>query len=74
MSIRCPQCESKKIFYLRIDSDWAAGVGEYHPINDRSEYTDEEWVKTALDRPDIELFHCPKCCLLFQEDIFNEEV
>lgn len=39
---KCPNCGSRKVFRLRIDSDWGYGVGDYEPMNDRSEYTDEE--------------------------------
>ncbi len=58
MMVRCPKCQSPKVFRLRIDSDWGVGIGEYEPVNDRSEYTDKELEMDALDRPDIELFHC----------------
>ena len=61
MMVRCPKCQSPKVFRLRIDSDWGVGMGEYEPVNDRSEYTDKELEMDALDRPDIELFHCLEC-------------
>lgn len=57
----CPECGSKRVFYLRIDSDWCYGVGTYEPINDKEDYTDEEWNYDACNRPDIDLFHCRNC-------------
>lgn len=57
----CPTCGSKKVFHFRLDSDWANGLGDYEPVNDRSEYTDAEWEMDATDRPDIDVFHCLQC-------------
>lgn len=59
--VQCPDCGSTKVFRLRIDSDWSYGAGDYEPVNERSEYTEEEWNMDACDRPDIELFHCRDC-------------
>lgn len=60
-SVKCPNCGSTTIFRLRIDSDWGVGIGDYEPVNDRTEYTEKEWNMDACDRPDIELFHCRTC-------------
>lgn len=57
----CPNCNSTNIFLLRIDSDWCSGLGDYYPINDRTEYTKKEWNMDASDRPDIEVYHCRSC-------------
>ena len=57
----CPNCGSKKIFSLRIDSDWGYGIGNYEPVNEKENYTDAEWNYDACDRPDIDLFHCCNC-------------
>ena len=62
----CPNCGSKKVFHLRIDSDWGYGVGIYDPVNEKENYTEEEWKYDAYDRPDIDLFHCRSCCLLWE--------
>lgn len=62
----CPNCGSKKVFHLRIDSDWGYGVGIYDPVNEKEDYTEEEWKYDACDRPDIDLFHCRSCRLLWE--------
>lgn len=59
--IVCPNCKSTTVFLLRIDSDWCSGLGDYYPINDRTEYTEKEWNMDASDRPDIEVYHCRTC-------------
>ena len=59
--ITCPKCGSTKVFRFRMDSDWAYGIGNYEPVNGRTEYTDKEWGMGACDRPDIEVFHCRHC-------------
>ena len=59
--IKCPHCGSTAVFRLRIDSDWGAGIGNYEPVNSKSEYTDEEWEMDADNRPDIEVYHCRRC-------------
>lgn len=58
---KCPKCGSTKVFLLRIDSDWGVGIGNYEPVNPKSEYTDKEWKMDAEDRPDIEVYHCRSC-------------
>jgi len=62
----CPKCGSTKIFKFRLDSDWCAGAGDYTPENDKSEYTAEEWTMDALDRPDIDIFHCRNCDFIWE--------
>ena len=57
----CPKCSSTTVFMLRIDSDWNTGLGDYSPVNERTEYTEEEWNMDACDRLDIELYHCRSC-------------
>lgn len=52
---------SNKVFRLRIDSDWNSGMGDYYPVNSRSEYTENEWNMDASDRPDISVYHCRSC-------------
>ena len=39
----CPKCKSTTVFLLRFDSDWCCGLGDYYPVNDRTEYTEKEW-------------------------------
>lgn len=68
--IKCPKCQSKKIFHLRIDSDWGAGIGNYTPINDKKEYTEDELKYDSFDRPDLDLFHCLNCDYIW--DIYNQ--
>lgn len=58
---KCPDCGGTKVFFLRIDSDWCYGLGEYYPVNNKEEYTEEEFEMDACSRPDIELFHCRSC-------------
>lgn len=69
---QCPYCQSRKVFKLRIDSDWGMGTGEYYPVNTNREnedvegfYTDEEMNYDATDRPDIDVFHCLSCDKIF---------
>lgn len=62
---KCFNCGSKKVFRLRIDSDWGYGVGTYEPVNEKDNYTEDEWNYDACDRPDIELFHCLDCDVLW---------
>ena len=62
----CPKCGSKRIFHLRIDSDWCSGMGTYEPINDKENYTETEWEYDAYERPDIDLFHCRNCQILWE--------
>lgn len=57
----CPVCRSTRVFRLRIDSDWNSGMGDYYPVNSRSEYTENEWNMDASDRPDISVYHCRSC-------------
>ncbi len=64
--IICPKCESRKVFYLRIDSDWGYGAGDYSILNDEKYYTKEELNYDACDRPDISLFHCVECNHMWQ--------
>lgn len=65
-SVKCPKCGSAKVFRLSIDYDLCYGAGQYVPVNDKSEYTDEEWRMSAEDRPDIDLFHCRSCDHLWE--------
>ena len=64
-SVMCPICKSKRIFNLRIDNDWSYGTGIYYPANDEENYSDEELNYNATDRPDIDLYHCLNCDLLW---------
>ena len=63
---KCPQCGSTKVFRYRLDSDWAHGIGDYYPVNDRAEYTSREWDMNASDAPDIEIYHCLYCDHLWE--------
>lgn len=67
-TIRCPYCNSARIFSLRIDSDWGSGIGNYYPKNDESEYTENDLKLDSYERPDINLYHCLKCDRMFEED------
>lgn len=64
--IICPKCGGTKVFRFRLDSDWAYGSGDYEPVNEREEYTVEEWNMDSCDRPDIEVFHCRQCHLVWE--------
>ncbi len=57
----CPKCGNLKVFRFRLDSDWAYGMGDYSPANDRAHYSDKERNMGACDRPDIDVFHCRQC-------------
>lgn len=62
--IKCPCCNSARVFELRIDSDWGGGIGNYFPVNDKdedNEYTKEDLELDSFDRPDIDLYHCLNC-------------
>jgi len=65
---KCPFCDSKRLFRLRLDSDWASGVGDYYPLpsNDESLYTEEELKYDSFDRPDINVYHCLDCDRIFE--------
>lgn len=54
----CPYCGSKRIFHFRLDSDWGSGIGDYYPVNEQSEYVDDD---VDAERPDIEILHCRNC-------------
>lgn len=64
--IICPKCGSKKIFRLRLDSDWAGGAGDYYPINLDEYYTAEELELDSFNRPDILVYHCRNCWYLWE--------
>lgn len=64
--IKCPICQSKKIFKFRLDSDWASGSGDYSTVNSNENYTDEELKYDSFDRPDIEVYHCGNCGFVFE--------
>ncbi|MBC2386403.1 hypothetical protein [Listeria booriae] len=66
MGAQC-ECGSKRIFHLRIDTDWAFGTGEYYPENDDKYYSEEDLEKTADNRPDIYLYHCLDCDKLWEQ-------
>ena len=67
--IECPKCKSKKIFHLRIDSDWGSGIGNYIPVNSKKEYSHNELELDSYDRPDISVYHCRRCDYLW--DFYN---
>lgn len=58
---KCKSCESPRLMYLRIDSDWGYGVGDYGIVNDDKYYTKEERSFDSTDRPSIHLYHCLQC-------------
>jgi len=64
----CEKCGSKKLFSLRIDSDWSYGTGDYYPVNEDKYYTEEELQYEAIGRPDINIYHCLDCDALFELD------
>ena len=69
-TIRCPYCNSARVFELRIDSDWGGLIGNYCPANDEdecSEYTKEDLKLDGYDRPDIDLYHCLNCGRMWEE-------
>lgn len=55
---RCPFCGSKRVFALRIDSDWGSGIGDYYPVNPINNYDDSD---IDAERDDISVYHCRKC-------------
>ena len=65
---KCPFCDSKRLFRLRLDSDWASGAGDYYPLpsNDKSLYTKEELEYDSFNRPDIDVYHCLDCDRIFE--------
>lgn len=68
--IRCPYCNSARVFELRIDSDWGGLIGNYYPANDEdecSEYTKEDLKLDGYDRPDIDLYHCLNCDRMWED-------
>jgi len=66
-AVKCPNCNSYRIFGLRIDSDWAYGCGNYSPKNNNELYTEKELKYDPTDRPDIDICHCLNCHILFEE-------
>lgn len=60
-TIRCPYCNSARVFELRIDSDWGSGIGNYYPANDENNYTMDDLKLDSYDRPDIDIYHCLSC-------------
>ena len=58
---RCPKCDSSRIFSLRIDCDWGGPIGNYYPVNDPAEYTQEDLMLDCFDRPDVWVYHCLNC-------------
>lgn len=62
----CKNCGSKRVFVLRIDSDWGYGIGDYYPINEKEHYDPKETELDATDRPDIDLYHCRACGALWE--------
>ncbi len=62
----CQKCGSSKVFRFRLDSDWAYGMGDYSPANERAHYTDKEWDMDACNRPDIDVFHCRQCDAIWE--------
>ena len=57
----CPECNSKRVFIFRLDSDWGEGMGDYYTINDEECYPKEEYQLDSYDRPDIHVCHCREC-------------
>ena len=68
--IKCPRCNSKRIFELRIDSDWGSGIGNYYPANEDEDsvYTKKDLQLDSYDRPDIDLYHCLNCGHIWEEE------
>lgn len=62
----CKNCGSKRVFALRIDSDWGYGIGDYYPVNEPENYDPKELKFDATDRPDIDLYHCRACGALWE--------
>lgn len=59
---KCPYCNSTQLARFRLDSDWATGSGDFFPINDDSEYTEEQHKDFDKSwRPDIECIYCLNC-------------
>ncbi|AFA44727.1 hypothetical protein DIDNDMLP_00366 [Klebsiella phage KP13-7] len=59
---KCSCCGSTQIARFRLDSDWAVGCGDFYPVNDDSEYTEEQLKDFDNSwRPDFEFLYCLNC-------------
>lgn len=63
--IKC-ECGSVRIMRIRIDSDWAYGTGWYEAVNDPKYYTKLELNYDGCNRPDIDVYHCLECGIIFE--------
>lgn len=64
--LKCPYCNSKRIFKFRLDSDWAMGAGDYGPATEETNFTKEELDYDSFDRPSIDVYHCLDCGRIFE--------
>ena len=61
----CPNCKSKRIGYLRIDSDWGSG-GDWSKVNEDCDYTQDDLDSfESNERPDVECYICIVCGTTF---------
>lgn len=64
---KCIYCNSTQVARFRLDSDWATGAGDFYPVNDDSEYTEEQLTDFHKSwRPDIECLYCLSCSQVFE--------
>lgn len=64
--IKCPYCNSKRVFKFRLDSDWATGSGNYEPATEETNFTKEELNYDSFDRPSVDVYHCLDCGRIFE--------
>ena len=65
--VRCPHCNSARVFNLRIDCDWGGLIGDYNPVNNDDEYTEEDLKMDNYDRPDVNVYHCLQCDYMWED-------
>lgn len=56
----CPACGSYKIYFGH-----ASDLHEYYPINPENFYSDEEYKMTCVSIPELFVFHCIDCGLIW---------
>ena len=66
--VECCKCHSKRIGFLRIDSDWASGAGSFTLANDDKSLYEKRDIEEVEDfiRPDVAVYYCFECLTMFE--------